>query len=99
MIGDGDTMRVMGQVFQDVFRTLEGWSDIDHPSVAVGFTQECQKCFPFSQVLQFPGQGQLANAKGLFERVRELAAEYIGKYASREKEAIAGLNPFGMVCR
>jgi len=99
MIGYGDTVRVMSQVFQDVFRAAEGWFDLDHPAVVIRFTQECTECFVFSQVLHFAGQRQFVIAEHLFECVRELAAEYIGKHAAGKKEAIAGLNPFGMVRR
>ena len=82
-----------------MFRAAEGWFDIDHPAVVIRFTQECTECFVFSQVLQFTGQRQFAITERLFECVRELAAEYIGKHAARKKEAVTGLNPFGMVCR
>ena len=57
MIGNGNTMRVMSQVFQDISGLSEGWFDIEHPAMAIRGTQECKECFPVIQVLQLAGQG------------------------------------------
>ena len=40
MVGDGDAMRIAGQIVQNMFRTAEGWLGVDHPVFAEEESQE-----------------------------------------------------------
>lgn len=93
MIGYGHSMRVMRQILQHVFGTAEGRLDFNHPSMTMRRTQKRTEWFFFGQWLQFTRQGKFALAECLHESVHELAPEYIGEHATREKEAIPRMNP------
>ena len=100
MIGDRDTMRVMSQVFQDVFRNVEGWSDIDPPSDGgMPSRRNAKNDLLSARCCSSPVRDSLPSRNARLSRSCELATEYIGKYTARKKEAIARLNPFSMVRR
>jgi hypothetical protein len=40
MVGDGDAVRIAGEIVQNMFRTSEGWLDVDHPVFAEEESQE-----------------------------------------------------------
>jgi hypothetical protein len=40
MVGDGDAMRVAGQVVKNVFGAAEGWLGVDHPVLSAELPQE-----------------------------------------------------------
>lgn len=45
VIGYGDTVGVVRQIFQYVLRTSKGGFDVDHPVVTMHGTQEGEECF------------------------------------------------------
>ena len=40
MVGDGDAVRIAGEIVQNMFRTSEGWLGVDHPVFAEEESQE-----------------------------------------------------------
>jgi len=52
MVGDGDAVRITGEIVQNMFRTSEGWLGIDHPVFAEEESQEGVESAGFSKTLE-----------------------------------------------
>jgi hypothetical protein len=56
MVGDGDTVRVIAQVLENVFWAGEGSFGVDHPLMATALTEERGKCSRCGKVFQLSGE-------------------------------------------
>jgi hypothetical protein len=52
MVGDGDAVRIAGEIVQNMFRTSEGWLDVDHPVFAEEESQERVESAGLSKALE-----------------------------------------------
>ena len=52
MVGDGDPMCIASQIVQNMFRTSEGWLDVDHPVFAEEESQERAESAGLSKALE-----------------------------------------------
>ncbi len=52
MVGDGDAVRIAGEIVQNMFRTSEGWLGVDHPVFAEEESQERVESAGLSKVLE-----------------------------------------------
>lgn len=52
VVGDGDAMCISRQIVQNMFRTSEGWLDVDHPVFAEEESQERVESAGLSKVLE-----------------------------------------------
>ena len=52
MVGDGDAVRITGEIVQNMFRTSEGWLGVDHPVFAEEESQERVESAGFSKTLE-----------------------------------------------
>ena len=52
VVGDGDAMCISRQIVQNMFRTSEGWLDVDYPVFAEEESQERVESAGLSKVLE-----------------------------------------------
>ena len=52
MVGDGDAVRIAGEIVQNMFGTSEGWLDVDHPVFAEEESQERVESAGLSKTLE-----------------------------------------------
>jgi|HubBroStandDraft_6_1064221.scaffolds.fasta_scaffold51363_2 hypothetical protein len=52
MVGDGDAVRIAGEIVQNMFRTSEGWLGVDHPVFAEEESQERVESAGLSKTLE-----------------------------------------------
>ena len=60
VVGDGDAMRVAGQVMQDVFGPAEWSFGVDHPVLTEQGPQKSMEGFLFAEPFQASGKQQLS---------------------------------------
>jgi hypothetical protein len=75
MVGDGDAMRVAGQIVQYVFRPAERFLRIDHPVVFLKRVQKRIECLAVLPAMAGPVEGEPLAAKGFPQAVQELASK------------------------
>jgi hypothetical protein len=52
MVGDGDAVRIAGEIVQNMFRTSEGWLGVGHPVFAEEESQERVESAGLSKTLE-----------------------------------------------
>jgi hypothetical protein len=52
MVGDGDAVRIAGEIVQNMFGTSEGWLGVDHPVFAEEESQERVESAGLSKALE-----------------------------------------------
>src|SRR5215831_19793683 len=75
VIRNRDTMRVPGQILQNVCGTTEGPLGIDHPVFAEQGAEKGMECLLFCQRKACGKEGKLVPAKGALEASYELASK------------------------
>lgn len=97
VIGNGDAVRVVAQIFKNVFWTPKWSFGINDPLMATALTQEDRKSPRCGQLVQLSGKMQLASGQSRPERVQELAAKGFGHRLDRKEKVIARPDPAGAV--
>jgi len=93
VVGDGDPMRVAGQVVEDVFGPSEGSFGVDHPILTEQRPQKSMEGFLFADPFQASGEHQFPVTESELETGNELAAKYAAQHLYRQEEGIARVNP------
>ena len=93
VVGDGDAMRIAGQVVEDMFRPSEGSFGVDHPILTEQRPQKSMEGFLFADPFQASGEHQFPVTESELETGNELAAEYAAQHLYRQEEGIARVNP------
>jgi hypothetical protein len=52
MVGDGDAVRIAGEIVQNMLRTAEGWLDIDDPVLLEELSKELAKATRIDKTLE-----------------------------------------------
>ncbi|MGA3107804.1 MAG: hypothetical protein ABSD53_25240 [Terriglobales bacterium] len=52
MVGDGDAVRIAGEIVQNMFRTAEGWLGIDDPVLVEELSEKLAKATGLSKTLE-----------------------------------------------
>lgn len=97
VVGNGDSMRVAGQVLENVIRTAERRLGVNYPLLpGDGFEKRCEVRF-LSERRALPKEGQLMVVERLPQTVRELASKNSAEHFHRQEEAGSGANPAGVI--
>ena len=88
MVGDSDTMRVAGQVVENMFRSAERWLGVDDPLLGKDLAQELPEAFRSRKLQKRAVELELALQQELLERGRELAAEDAAENAGGQEETL-----------
>ena len=97
VIGDGDAVRVAGEVVQHVGRAAKGWLRIDHPRLAIEGSEKRTEGLLGRQRSELAGKGEATLATRLAETGDELAPIDLPQHGNREEEAGPGVDPPGPV--
>ena len=65
MVGDGDAMRIAGQVVQDMLCTTERWLGIDDPLVGIKLSQKLLEALRMAQFMERAKITQISRIKFL----------------------------------
>ena len=98
VIGDGDTMRVAGQIMENMFGSSEWPFGVDDPVIAQR-PEKGMESFLFCQRFQIAREMKLSEAERAFETGDELAPKDTAQHFHRQKEWVTGVNPALMVER
>lgn len=93
VVGDGDAMRVAGQVMKDMFGPAEGSFGVDHPVLTEHRPQESMEGFLLAEPFQASRKEQLPVTESVLEAGHELAAKYAAQNLNRQEERIARVYP------
>jgi hypothetical protein len=93
MIGDGDAVRVAGQVVKHMLRPPEGAFGVDHPILTKERPEESMESFLCGEWLETAGKGESALTKGALEAGDKLAAKDAPQYPHRQEEGVARVKP------
>src|ERR1700678_4525329 len=97
-VGDGDAMRVAGQILQHMFRSSEGRLGVDHPLCSAQGAKQSVKCAWRCQFGQLAGEAEFAAPVALLEEGEQLAAEHAAEHTHREEEtASSAWDPTGVI--
>ncbi len=99
VIGDGDAMRIAGQVVEDVFGPTEWPFGVDYPVVTKQQSQELTERFLLGKPFHTAGEPEFALEKGALETGDELTAKDAAEYLHRQEERIARVDPALVVGR
>ena len=99
MVGDGDAMRIAGQVMQHVLGAAEGRFGIDHPVLPIKRAQEEGEVLLLMKRHALAEEAQLMAGKEAPQSGEELAAEDAAEHLDRQQEAGTGSDPACMIRR
>src|SRR5580704_16603334 len=97
MVGDGDAMRVAGQIVQYVFGAAERFLRVDHPVLAEQYTQECGERLLVSERTTGSEEDELVLAKGAPQSRHELSTKDLVEHFHWQEEVIARTDPAQMI--
>jgi hypothetical protein len=97
MIGDGDALRIAGEIVQNMFGTSEGWLGVDHPVFAEEESQERVESAGLSKTLEWAMELELVLKKELLQSGCELAPEDATQRGDGQEESSRGGDPSGTV--
>ena len=86
VVGDGDAMRVAGQIVEDMFGSSEWPFGVDHPVVAKQRPQESMERFLLGEPFQTAGEPQFPCTESAFQTGDELAAKHAAQHLHRQEE-------------
>jgi len=99
MVGDGDAMRVAGQIVQHVFRPAERFLGVDHPVVFQQSVQKRVECLAVLPATIVTVEGEPLAAKGTPQAIQELASKDPAENFHRQEKVRRGGDPPLMVGR
>ena len=99
VVGDGDPVRVAGQILENMLWATERWLGIDDPVLAKQGTEKGAEGFVLRQWFEPAGQAELAPSEGALEAGDELAAKHAAEDLHWQEEGIAWMDPALVVGR
>jgi len=96
-VGDGDAMRVAGQILQHMFRSSEGRLGVDHPLCSAQGAKQSVKCAWRCQFGQLAGEAEFAALVVLLEEGEQLAAVTIARAMTNTFSGIRPIDVPGFI--
>ena len=93
LVGDGDAMRVAGEVSENLLRSTKGRLAVDHPRLGVERRQESGEGARILIGGKRALEIELTCLVGLFQRGENLATEQARQHAHREEESLSAPHP------
>ena len=94
VVGDGDTVGICAQVWDDVLWAAEGGFTVDVPLGVVEFGKQRFEGRSVCQLCDFSGEDKIIGTVGVFEEGEELTPEQLGKDLDVDEEGTLGRHPF-----
>ena len=89
MVGNGHSMGVASEIFENLFRPAEWAFAVNHPIVAIEVMNEGMKCLRIRKMLQFSVKADFPFSKSFLEGVLDLSSKNLPQCIFRQKEPIA----------
>jgi hypothetical protein len=89
MVGNGHSMRVAAEIFENLLRPAEWAFAVNHPIVAVKVTNEGMKGLRIRKMLQLSVKPDLSFGKSFFESINNLSSKYFPEYPLRQEKPVA----------
>ena len=99
VIGNGDAMRVAGQILENMFGPAERWLRIDDPVLSEQRSQEGTEGLLFGEPLHTARERQFSGVKGALQAGNELATEDAAQNLYRQEESVTRVYPVLMIGR
>jgi hypothetical protein len=97
MVGDGDAVRIAGEIVQNMLGTAEGWLGIDDPVLVEELSEKTSKATRLDKTLERAVKLELVLTKELFQSGCELAPEDATQRGDGQEESSRGGDPSGTV--
>jgi hypothetical protein len=97
MVGDGDAVRIAGEIVQNMLGTAEGWLGIDDPVLVEELSEELAKATWLSKTLERSVKLEFVLKKELLQSGCELASEDATQRGDGQEESSRGGDPSGAV--
>ena len=94
MVGNGHSMGVAAEIFENMFRAAEGPFAIDHPILTVEIANQGMKHLRVRKMLKLPVKADLTFGECLVEGVFDLSSKDLPEHPLRQKEPIAGIGRY-----
>ena len=88
MVGNGHSMSVAAEIFENLFRTAEWPFAVNHPMGAVEIANEGMKRLRIGKMLQFSVKADFSFSKSFFEGIYNLSSKDLPECIFRQKESI-----------
>ena len=89
MVGNGHSMGVAAEIFENLLRPAEWALTVNNPIVAIEVVNEGMKRLRIRKMLQLAVTADLPFSKSLLEGIFDLSAKYLPECTLRQKEPIA----------
>ena len=89
MVGNGHSMGVAAEIFENLLRPAKWALTVNNPMVAVEVANEGMKGLRIRQMLQFSVKADFAFSKSCFEGIDNLSSKDLPEYPLRQKEPVA----------
>jgi len=101
MVGNGHSMGVAAEIFENLLRPAEWSFAVNNPLVAVEVTDEGMKGLRIRKMLQFSVKTDLSVSKSLFKGIYNLSSKNFPEYPLRQKKPVAWIrrHPAPMIKR
>ncbi|HEY4355591.1 MAG TPA: hypothetical protein VGN16_07590, partial [Acidobacteriaceae bacterium] len=97
MVGNGDAMRVAGQIVTNMFRSAEWWLRINYPVLTEQGSKKGVKRFSSREHFHATGKRQLSGMESALQAGDEPSAENSAQHFYRQEESVARVNPVLMI--
>jgi hypothetical protein len=97
MVGDGDAVRIAGEIVQNMLGTSEWGLGIDDPVLAKELSKKFSKAMWFDKTLECAVELEPVLTKELFQSRDELASEDATQRGDGQEESYRGGDPSGAV--
>lgn len=88
MVGNGHSMGVAAEIFENLLRPAEWAFAVNHPMGAVEIVNEGAKCLRIRKMLQFSVKADFPSIKSFFEGIYNLSPKDLPQCIFRKKESI-----------
>ena len=89
MVGNGHSMGVAAEIFENLLRPAEWAFAVNHPIVAVEVANEGMKGLRIRKMLQLSVKADFPFSKSLFEGIYDLSSKDLPECPLRQKKPIA----------
>ena len=97
MVGDGDAVRITGEIVQNMLGTSEWGLGIDDPVLTKELSKKFSKAMWFDKTLECAVELELVLTKELFQSRDELASEDATQRGDGQEESSRGGDPSGTI--
>jgi len=93
VVGDGDAMRVAGQIVEDMFGSSEWPLGVDYPVVTKQWPEKSTEGVLLDKLFHTAREPEFPLVKSALQTGNKLAAKHAAQHLHRQEEGITGVDP------